>query len=131
VERGVPLPLGAIDAQRSMVYVGNLADALAALCVAPTPVHGVYHVSDGDDLSVGDIVRALAAASGRKSRLVPVPASWLRMLGKLTGKSAQIQRLTSPLRLDCARLRDELGWVPPLSVSDGIKSTVLAFRDGR
>ncbi|POR55905.1 UDP-glucose 4-epimerase [Paraburkholderia eburnea] len=131
VERGIPLPLGAIDARRSMVYVRNLADALAALCVSARAVHGVYHVSDGDDLSVGGIVRALATASGRRPRLVPVPVSWLRALGRLTGKSAQIQRLTSPLRLECVRLRDELGWAPSSSVSDGIKATMLAFHEGR
>lgn len=131
VERGLPLPLGAIDARRSMVYVGNLADALATLCTSASPVGGVYHVSDGDDLSVAGIVQVLAHTFGRPARLWRVPATWLYALGKLSGKTAQVQRLTNPLRLECTRLHRELGWVPPWSVAQGFDATVRAYKERR
>lgn len=126
VDKGLPLPLGAIDAQRSMVYVGNLADAIRVLATCPAVLNGVFHVTDGDDLSVSKMIRAIAEALGKPARLVPVPVSWLRALGALTGQTDRIDRLTSPLRVECTRLRKELGWVPPWQVAEGLKETVRA-----
>jgi UDP-glucose 4-epimerase len=126
VQHGVPLPLGAVDARRSMVYVANLADAIQALTVRPEPVNGVFHVSDGNDLTVAEMVQTMAQALGRPARLVRIPTAWLRHAGKVTGRTAQIDRLISPLRLDCSRLRDELGWTPPWFVSQGLAATVRA-----
>jgi nucleoside-diphosphate-sugar epimerase len=131
VERGVPLPLGAIDARRSMVYVGNLADAIRFVATRSEPTDGVFHVTDGDDLSVAQMIRALAQAFGKPARLLPVPASWLRAAGVLTGRSAQVDRLTSPLRMDSTRLRTGLGWRPPTTVVEGIARTVRAFQEAR
>jgi len=129
VERGIPLPLGAVDAHRSMVYVGNLADAIRFVATRPEPTEGVYHVTDGEDLTVPEMIRALARAFGKPARLLPVPPLWLHALGKLTGRSAQIDRLASPLRMDSNRLRTGLGWTPPASVADGIERTVRAYQE--
>ncbi|CAB3760217.1 NAD-dependent epimerase/dehydratase family protein [Paraburkholderia humisilvae] len=131
VERGVPLPLGAVDARRSMVYVGNLADAIRTLATHAGPVGGVFHVSDLDDLTVTGMIRAIAGELHRPARLWPVPVAWLRAAGKAAGKGPQVQRLTSSLRLDCTRLPRELGWTPPRSVSQGLAETVRAFRESR
>jgi len=131
VQRGVPLPLGAIDARRSMVYVGNLADAIRFVATRAEPTDGVFHVTDGDDLSVAQMIRALAQAFDKPARLLPVPASWLRAAGVLTGRSAQVDRLTSPLRMDSTRLRTGLGWRPPTTVAEGIALTVRAFQEAR
>jgi nucleoside-diphosphate-sugar epimerase len=131
VERGIPLPLGAIDARRSMVYVGNLADAIRFVATRPEPTSGVFHVTDGEDLSVAQMIRVLAQAFDKPARLLPVPASWLRAAGALTGRTAQVDRLTSPLRMDSTRLRTGLGWTPPTTVAQGIARTVQAFQEAR
>ena len=78
VERGIPLPLGAVDARRSMVYVGNLADAIRFVATRPEPTNGVFHVTDGDDLSVAQMIRALARAFNKPARMLPVPEDQLR-----------------------------------------------------
>ncbi|WP_229013092.1 NAD-dependent epimerase/dehydratase family protein [Paraburkholderia gardini] len=131
VDRGIPLPLGAIDARRSMVYVGNLADAIRTVATRLEPVEGIYHVTDGDDLTVADMVEALARALGRPLRLLPVPVLWLRGIGRLTRRTAQVDRLTSSLRVDSSRLRRELGWTPPWSVLQGLAETARAFKAAR
>lgn len=126
VEKGVPLPLGAVDARRSMVYVGNLADAIRVLATYPAVLDGAYHVTDCDDLSVSQMIRAIADALGKPARLVSVPVSLLRLIGTLTRQSDRIDRLTGPLRVECTRMRSELGWTPPWQVADGLKETVRA-----
>lgn len=129
VSKGVPLPLGAVDARRSMVYVGNLADAIRVLAASPRPLNGVFHVTDGNDLSVAEMIRAIADALGRPARLLPVPVAWLRGIGRVTRQSARVERLTGPLRMDGSRLREELGWMPPWPVSKGLAETARAFRE--
>ena len=131
VQRGIPLPLGAIDARRSMVYVGNLADAIRFVATRSEPTDGVFHVTDGDDFSVAQTIRSLAQAFDKPARLLPIPASWLRAAGALTGRTDQVDRLTSPLRMDSTRLREGLGWTPPTSVTQGLAITVRAFNEAR
>jgi nucleoside-diphosphate-sugar epimerase len=131
VDRGVPLPLGAIDAQRSMVSSANLADAIRFLATRPEPTEGIFHVTDGHDFTVAQMIQALARALGKRARLVAVPVSWLRAAGRLSGRSPQVDRLTSPLRLDSTRLREGLGWQPPLTVEQGLADTARAFREAR
>ncbi|WP_175915257.1 NAD-dependent epimerase/dehydratase family protein [Burkholderia sp. BCC1638] len=129
VARGVPLPLGAAHAQRSMVYIGNLVDALRFLATRDHATDGVFHVTDGNDRSVAEFVAGIAAALGRSPRLVPVPVAWLRAAGALTGRRAAVDRLTSPLRIECAHLR-ELGWAPPFTVDQGLAQTVAGLAKG-
>ncbi|KVA12943.1 hypothetical protein WI41_05725 [Burkholderia latens] len=129
VARGVPLPLGAAHARRSMVYIGNLVDALRFLATREDATEGVFHVTDGNDQSVSELVLGIAAALGRPPRLVPVPLVWLRAAGAVTGRRAVVDRLTSPLRIDGARLR-ALGWTPPFAVHEGLARTVADFAKG-
>lgn len=131
ISRGVPLPIGSVEARRSMVYVDNLADALRALVSSPQPVHGVYHVTDNDDLSVADMARAIGVALQRPATLIPVPIGVLRGIGRATGKLASISRLTSPLRIGGERMRAELGWTPPWTVAQGLAETARAFNSER
>jgi nucleoside-diphosphate-sugar epimerase len=131
ISRGMPLPIGSVEARRSMVYVDNLADALRALATSDRPVHGVYHVTDNDDLTVAGMARAIGVALKRPARLIPVPVGLLHGVGRVTGKAAQIDRLTSPLRMDALRLRNELGWTPPWTVTQGLAETARAFNAGQ
>lgn len=128
IARGIPLPIGSVEARRSMVYVDNLADALRVLAASLAPVHGVYHVTDNDDLTVAGMARAIGVALKRPARLIPIPVGLLRGVGRVTGKVAQIDRLTSPLRVGAVRMRAELGWTPPWTVAQGLAETARAFK---
>ncbi|MFM0528075.1 SDR family oxidoreductase [Paraburkholderia strydomiana] len=122
--RGVPLPLGSANARRSMVYVGNLADALVHCSVDPRAAGQCFHVADSHAPTVAELVRSLAHHLGKPARLLPIPAAWLRTAGRLTGKSAQVDRLVGGLQVDTSRIRDVLGWLPPYSTDEGLSATV-------
>lgn len=124
VHKGIPLPLGAIRNQRSMVSVWNLCDLIKQTIEIPSVKSGVLMVSDGEDLSTPDLIRRLAVAMGRSARLVSVPESLLKVAGALTGKSAEIARLRGSLTVDISETKRQLGWTPPLSVDEGIARTV-------
>ncbi|MGY6156155.1 UDP-glucose 4-epimerase family protein [Paraburkholderia graminis] len=128
VWRGTPLPIGAVDARRSMVYVGNLADALAQCATDSRAVGQCFHVADATDLTVADVVRTLARQMHRPVRLVPVPPALLRLAGKLTGRTAQIDRLTCSMRIDTSHIRETLDWRPPVSSEKALAITADWYR---
>ncbi|KVM87852.1 NAD-dependent epimerase/dehydratase family protein [Burkholderia stagnalis] len=128
VSKGVPLPLGAVDARRSLVFVNNLADALMRCAVDAAAAGETFHIADGRDPGVAELVRLIATALGVRPRLVPVPVAWLRAAGRLTGRSAQIDRLAGELRLDTRHIRDVLAWRPPFDLEDGLRQTARWYR---
>ncbi|AQG99445.1 NAD-dependent dehydratase [Burkholderia sp. KK1] len=129
IARGVPLPLGAIDARRSLVSVDNLASATIACALNPAAAGRVFHVTDGYDPSVAELACKLGEHLGKPARLVPVPASVLRGLARVAGKTAQIDRLTGSLRVDSRRIRETLGWQAPQSLDEGLAATAAWFRN--
>lgn len=128
VSRGVPLPLGRADARRSMVYVGNLADAIVRCATDPRAADQCFHVADSDAPTVAELVRSLGRHLGKPARLLPVPPAWLRMAGRLTGRSPQVDRLIGSLQVDTSHIRDVLGWQPPFSTDEGLAATADWYR---
>jgi nucleoside-diphosphate-sugar epimerase len=133
---GVPLPFGAIDNRRSLIYSGNLADAIACVLAAPLPSDRrngqgcrTYLLRDGTDLSTGDLVRRIAAGINREARLPALPPDWLRGALRLVGKGAAADRLLASLAVDDSRFRADYAWRPPYTVDEGLTATARWFRD--
>lgn len=123
VNRRTPLPFGLIRNRRSLIYIGNLADAVSVSVTHPHAAGRTYLVSDGEDVSTPELIRLMAECLGRPARLLPVPPSWLRFAGGLIGKTAEVDRLLGSLALDSAPIREELGWLPPSSLYEGLQAT--------
>lgn len=128
VARGWPLPLASIRNARSLLYVGNLADAIACCLGDRRPGLQTYLLSDGEDVSTPDLVRRLAAHLDRPARLLPVPAGWLRLGLHLTGRSNAWDRLAGSLRVDGGAIARDLGWRPPHTLDAGLRQTVAWYR---
>ena len=128
IARGLPLPVASIDNRRSLIYLGNLCDAILACVLAPQAAGRTYHVSDGAALSPPALVRAIAAALGRPARLLPCPPALLESLAAAIGRPETAKRLTRSRELDDSAIRHELGWQPPYSFTAGLDQTVRWFR---
>jgi UDP-glucose 4-epimerase len=59
---------------------------------------------------------------------VAVPVGVLRLAGRLTGRSAQVERLVGELRLDSSHICECLGWYPPHTVEHGLLETAAWYR---
>jgi nucleoside-diphosphate-sugar epimerase len=121
VARGLPLPLGSIDNRRSVVYVGNLVDAIVRCLEAPRAAGMTLGVSDGAPVSTPQLCRAIGEALGRPARLFPFPPALLGLLPPL-------RRLARSLEVDDSALRGELGWQPPYSMRQGLEETARWYR---
>ena len=127
LKRGVPLPLGAIHNQRSLVALDNLVDLIVTCLTHLAAANQTFLVSDGEDVSTTELLRRMGRAMGYPARLVPIPASWLKLAATLVGKQDMAQRLCSSLQVDIAKTRDLLGWRPPLSLNQGLKKAAEGY----
>lgn len=121
LRRGIPLPLGAIHNQRSLVALDNLVDLILLCLTHPAAAHQTFLVSDGEDVSTPELLRRMGRAMGCPARLLPVPSRVLKRAGALLGKSDVVQRLCGSLQVDMAQTQDLLGWTPPVSLDEGLR----------
>lgn len=127
VERGWPLPLGAVESnRRSLVGLDNLVDLLALCVNHPAAAGETFLVADGEDLSTADLLRRTAHAMSRSPRLWPVPPPALRWAANMLGKGDLANQLLGSLQVDISKARDVLGWSPAVSVDEGLRRAVGA-----
>lgn len=131
VSSNVPLPLANVSNQRSLVYVGNLVDAIIVCMNHPGAAGQTYLVSDGQDVSTPELVRRIATALKKSALLFPFPTGLLRMTGRLVGRSGTIDRLLGSLQVDSSKIRRDLGWEPPFALKQGLAHTARWFLKGR
>jgi nucleoside-diphosphate-sugar epimerase len=128
VDRGVPLPFASVANQRSLLYVGNLVDAIIRCIEHPAAVGQTFLVSDGEDVSTPELIKRLAATLGRPARLIPLPTLLLNLAGRILGKADEISRLAGSLQVDSSRIRQVLDWAPPFSMKQGLAETAAWYR---
>lgn len=127
LRRGVPLPLGAIHNQRSLVALDNLVDLIVTCLTHPAAASQTFLVSDGEDVSTTELLRRMGQAMNRPARLIPVPVSLLKGAAALVGKQDMAQRLCGSLQVDIQKTRRLLGWNPPLTLDQGLKKAAEGF----
>jgi nucleoside-diphosphate-sugar epimerase len=128
VGSGIPLPFGSVCNRRSLLYVGNLVDAIVRCIEHPKAANQTFLLSDGEDVSTPQLIRRLAAALRRSPRLVQMPIPLLTFAGRVFGKADQMSRLTGSLQVDSSRIRQVLDWSPPYSMEQGLAETVAWYR---
>ncbi len=131
IESGVPLPFARVANRRSLIYVGNLADVIAACVVHPGAAGRTFLASDHEDVSTPELARRIGRALGKPARLLPVPDWLLRIAGAAAGHAAEIDRLLSDFVVDTCGLRESLAWKPPFTMSQGLDATSAWYRRWR
>lgn len=124
VSKGLPMPFGAIHNRRSLVALDNLVDFII-LCArrdkSPMAVNEVFLISDGRDVSTSELLSRVAKSYRAKSRLIPVPVSWMRFMAKILGKSDISDRLFGNLQVDSSKARELLDWSPVVSMDEQLE----------
>lgn len=131
LNKGVPLPLGAITNKRSLVALDNLVDLIVTCIHHPAAANQVFLVSDDEDLSTSDLLRRMARALGRPARLLPLPMWLLSGTAQLLGKKALSQRLCGSLQVDIEKTKTLLEWTPAVSVDGALAKTAKDFLEPR
>ena len=120
VQRGVPLPLGAVYNKRSFVALDNLVSFIIHCIDHPKAANEVFLISDGEDVSTTELLQKMARAFGKRSFLLPVPVGLMTFVAGLLGKRDVADRLFGSLQVDSSKARDLLGWKPLVSMDEGL-----------
>ena len=129
LDRGIPLPLGAVTNQRSLIGIDNLVDFILVCAQHPAAAGEVFVVSDGEYLSTTALLQRMGYALDKPARLIPVVPELLQWGAKLLGKEEITLRLLGSLQVDISKTKDLLGWVPPVSVDEGLKKVVQWYKE--
>lgn len=99
---------------RDFLYVGEVADAFAALL--DSPVRGPVNIASGQPVAVRDLVLRIAEKLGRKDLL---------RLGARPAQPGEPPLLAADVR----RLREEVGWQPSTDLDTGLDLTIRWWRE--
>jgi nucleoside-diphosphate-sugar epimerase len=127
IKKGVPLPFGAIYNKRSFVYVENLVSLIVCCINHPKAANHIFLVSDGQDLSTTELLKAIAKALGVRLWLLPIPRKLIEFVAATLRRRAMVQRLCGNLQLDISKAGNVLGWEPAYTVEYGLKKTAASF----
>lgn len=120
IEKALILPFGAINNQRSMVYVGNLCAMINA--IIEQRKSGIFLTSDDENTSTTELIQTIATAMNRKIVLLNIPG-FKPLLQVL--KPVYYQRLYGNLMIDNTLTKRILSFQNPYSFKEGIKQTIL------
>jgi len=129
VARAPIVPLGALRAPRSFMYVDNLVDAVLVAARYPGLSGRTFLLADGRDVSVAEVVRELAAVlRPSQSTILEVPPWLLALIAWICGRFSVYQRLASPLQVDASEFGRATGWTAPFDPYDGLRESARHFR---
>ena len=104
---------GSGEEARDLLYVGDLVDFVERAIDRQREAYALYNAGSGVAISVGELVRKIVAASGKRLEI-------RHDLSKPTIKTS--------LSLDCRKAARELGWTPRTGLDDGIGLTLDWWR---
>ena len=127
VQKGIPLPLGAVNNQRSLLALDNLLDFILLCIVNPKAAGQTFLISDGNDLSTTELLQRVAIALRKSIRLVPIPTSALIIAGAALGKRDISRRLCESLQIDMSHTKKRTAWKPPITVDEALQKTANIY----
>jgi UDP-glucose 4-epimerase len=122
----LPLPLASIANRRSILFVGNLVDAMVRCALHADAAGQILLPTDAHDISTPDLLRSMAKVRATRALLIPFPVGLLRSGAAIVGRAAEIERLTESLRLDSQHLREQWGWQPPVNLEEALRQSMSA-----
>lgn len=111
----LPLPISSFSNKRSMIAVENFANFLIECSVNQKAANELFLVSDGQDLSVAQLINYLKKVNKSKSFLFPLNRKIFLLLCAAIGRKEMARRLCDELTVDISKAKTLLGWTPPLT----------------
>lgn len=124
VSKGVPLPFGMVKNQRSLLALDNLVSFIISCLDHPNAANEVFLLSDGEDLSMPELIQKVAHFQGRRAKLIPVPVSWMKLVARVLGKKDIAARLFGSLQVNSSKAHELIDWSPVVVMDEQLKKMV-------
>ncbi|WP_124553127.1 NAD-dependent epimerase/dehydratase family protein [Methylophilus methylotrophus] len=125
VKTGIPLPLYGARSLRSYISVDNLVSCLLTITKSDKARNNCFVVSDDNDISTAELIMRIAELMGKPPRLWWFPETGLKWAGLVTGYIEEIKKLFDPFQINCSKLKNELGWIPVISLKNGLQQAII------
>ena len=110
---GDTVRLGNLHPTRDLNYVGNTVAGFIKAAEASAGIGQTVNLGSGREISIGDLAQLIAELTGRAIS-IESEAQRLRPEG------SEVDRLLA----DATRARELLGWLPEISLEDGLRQTI-------
>lgn len=127
IEKGRPLPFGNISNRRSLLYIGNLVDAIRICIEHPAAANQVFLLSDNESISTTELSLKLSKYFKYSPRLLNLPPHLLKIALMFIGKKQTADRLLGSLSINNRKICQSLNWKPPFTLDEGLSETVKAY----
>lgn len=127
LDKGVPLPFGAMRNKRSLVSLDNLVDLIVTCLDHPNAANQTFLISDGEDVSTSELLYRMGKAMEKPVRLISVPPVVLNACAFILGRTDISRRLNGSLQVDIQKTRELLGWCPIQSLDNGLKKVARSL----
>lgn len=135
VQKGIPWPLAAFENKRSFLSIDNLNFIIGKILSNKNIPSGIYNFADDDSISTNELVKIIAEASGKKTKLWKVSTNFICSAAKLGDmiklplNSERLKKLTESYMVSNVKIKKALEISSlPMSAKDGLAKTIKSFQ---
>lgn len=135
VKKGIPWPLASFENKRSFLSIDNLNFLIEKIISNKNIPSGIYNFADDTALSTNELVSIIATTSGKKERLLKIPATLILKVAKvgdhlkLPLNSERLKKLTESYEVSNKKIMSvlEINQLP-VSATEGLIKTIKSFK---
>jgi UDP-glucose 4-epimerase len=121
------LPIfGSGENKLHLVSVDNVVDVMILCLGKPEAYEGTYVLADKKALNTKEVLNYLAKVLAAKPPLV-VPENITKILTKIPLAGGFVRQFTKDRHYSIDRLKEKFGYIPRVSVYDGLKKAILSY----
>ncbi|MFH0798573.1 MAG: GDP-mannose 4,6-dehydratase [Pseudomonadota bacterium] len=114
---GKEVCLGSLAPTRDLNYVRNTVDGYIRAAECPEAIGQTFNLGSGREISIGELVKVIARMTDCKIQIKQDDR-------RLRPEKSEVGRLIA----DSTKARNMLGWVPAVSLEDGLSATIEWMR---
>lgn len=130
VSKNLPLPFKNIKNKRALVSLDNVVSFINECVINESSKDQIYLLADSERPSTEDMINTFATGMGINARVIYFPKAALKLMLMAIGKSGIYEQLFGDLEVDASKSREQLNWVPPITLHETMRKTAKYYIEG-